>query len=145
MICQTLESSRRRKPTVSISGKETSTTAGFRLRQPRTFSFTILLRTTRQLGFVLSLLLVAGVGISERVHGDDGVEAPPLTISWENSYLTIRGPFPGKELRTHYLEAYCRPGSTDRDWAETVIPHQAELLSAAADGSIAYATRLLTE
>ena len=23
----------------------------------------------------------------------------------------------------HYLEAYCRPGSTDRDWGQTVIKH----------------------
>jgi hypothetical protein len=33
-----------------------------------------------------------------------------------------------------YLEAYCRAGSTDRDWRQTVIPHKAELLSRSADG-----------
>src|SRR5262245_26065138 len=61
-------------------------------------------------------------------------DPPGLSISWEKNYLTIKGDFPGKELRILYLEAYCRPGSTDRDWKETVIPHIAEQLEAAADG-----------
>ena len=34
----------------------------------------------------------------------------------------------------HYLEAFCRSGSTDRDWHETVIPHRTELQSAGTDG-----------
>jgi len=59
---------------------------------------------------------------------------PGLTISWEKNYLTIHGDFPGGELRTLYLEAYCRPGSTDREWRETVIPHIAEKTEASADG-----------
>ena len=32
-----------------------------------------------------------------------------------------------------YLEAYCRPGSTDRDWDKTVIGHRAELVEARPD------------
>src|SRR4051812_25884031 len=60
----------------------------------------------------------------------------PLTISWEKNYLTVRGSFPGKEIKTHYLEAFCRPGSTDRDWKETVIPHTAEVLEATSDGKL---------
>ena len=35
-----------------------------------------------------------------------------------------------------YLEAYCRPGSTDREWKETVIPHTAEKMEATSDGKI---------
>jgi hypothetical protein len=58
----------------------------------------------------------------------------PLGISWEKNFLTIRGSFPGDELRIMYLEAYCRAGSTDRDWKETVIPHKAEQLPADDDG-----------
>lgn len=54
-----------------------------------------------------------------------GEQSTPLDISWEKNYLTIRGKFPGGEIRIHYLEAYCRPGSTDRDWRQTVIPHTA--------------------
>jgi hypothetical protein len=60
-----------------------------------------------------------------------------LTISWERNFLTIRGEFPGEEIRTNYLEAYCRPGSTDRDWRMfTVIPHTAEKLEASDDGRL---------
>jgi hypothetical protein len=63
--------------------------------------------------------------------------AKPLTISWDKNYLTVHGDFPGGELRTHYLEAYCRPGSTDQDWRTlTVIPHTAEMLEASPDKKI---------
>ena len=63
-------------------------------------------------------------------------EPAGLTIAWEKNYLTIRGDFPGDELKILYLEAYCRPGSTDRDWKETVIPHTAELVAARDDHKI---------
>lgn len=53
-----------------------------------------------------------------------------LTITWAENYLTIRGAFPGQAIPIHYLEAYCRPGSTDRDWGETVIGHRTELVEA---------------
>jgi len=57
-----------------------------------------------------------------------------LAIAWTNNFLTIRGEhIPGKEIRINYLEAYCRPGSTDRDWGETVIGHRTELVSADAE------------
>ncbi len=39
-----------------------------------------------------------------------------LTLNWKNNMLTIqRKDLPGKELRVWYLEAYCRPDSTDRE------------------------------
>jgi hypothetical protein len=58
-----------------------------------------------------------------------------LTLSWAKNFLTIHGAYlPGGELRVHYLEAYCRPGSTDRDWGQTVIKHKTELVSQSADG-----------
>ena len=41
----------------------------------------------------------------------------------------------GESIRIHYLEAYCRPGSTDRDWSETVIRHQSRLVSATDDAT----------
>ena len=59
-----------------------------------------------------------------------GVErAEPLDISWEDNLLTIRGKFAGNVITIMYLEAYCRPGSTNREWGQTVIPHRSEKLS----------------
>jgi hypothetical protein len=60
-----------------------------------------------------------------------------LTIRWEKNFLYIGGDrVPGGEIEINYLEAYCRPGSTDRDWRETVIGHRTKKLSAGADGSV---------
>jgi hypothetical protein len=62
-------------------------------------------------------------------------KADKLTLSWAADYLTIRGDgLPKEGVRVHYLEAYCRPGSTDRDWGETVIKHKTKLISADNDG-----------
>ena len=53
----------------------------------------------------------------------------PLHISWAKDFLTIRGGLLGdNSVRVHYLEAYCRSGSTNRKWNETVIPHKARLV-----------------
>ncbi len=57
-----------------------------------------------------------------------------LTIKWEKRYLEVIGPkIPGGAIQTHYLEAYCRPGSTDREWKQTVIPHESRLVDASED------------
>lgn len=75
------------------------------------------------------LLLIVGVR--------PALSADPLQLHWENNYLTISGPdLPGGEMKVHYLEAYCRPGSTDADWREhTVIGHTTELIEADDDGA----------
>lgn len=63
--------------------------------------------------------------------------ADGLRIRWEKNFLTISGnDLPGQDMRVHYLEAYCRPGSTDRDWSQTVIGHTTELVSASDDGKV---------
>jgi hypothetical protein len=69
--------------------------------------------------------------------------APPsatadgLHIRWEKNFLTISGDdLPGREMKVQYLEAYCRPGSTGRDWGQTVIGHTTELVSASDDGKV---------
>ena len=74
-------------------------------------------------------LLVATCIVSAVALADDG-----LTIHWKDRFLEVRGDsVPGGPIRTHYLEAYCRPGSTDREWGKTVIPHKSQLISATSD------------
>jgi len=64
-----------------------------------------------------------------------GVCEEGLKISWKDRFLQVSGEaIPGGPIEIHYLEAYCRPGSTDRDWKETVIPHESQLVSATDDG-----------
>lgn len=64
----------------------------------------------------------------------EAAEKPGLRITWADNYLTVRGEdLPGEEMKILYLEAYCRAGSADRDWHETVVPHRTELVSASDD------------
>src|SRR5262245_15759098 len=62
---------------------------------------------------------------------------PGLSIRWEKSknFLYITGPnVSGGEVTVNYLEAYCRPGSTDADWrAHTRMGHATELVAASDD------------
>ncbi len=59
----------------------------------------------------------------------------PLTLDWTDSILTVRrDDLPAGRVEVLYLEAYCRPGSHDRDWDRTVIPHRSELLARSDDG-----------
>ncbi|MEX0641296.1 MAG: hypothetical protein WD468_01270 [Pirellulales bacterium] len=58
----------------------------------------------------------------------------PLAVSWKDNFLSIRGDKLPGEITINYLEAYCRPGSTDRDWHETVIGHKTELVSTGVEG-----------
>jgi hypothetical protein len=61
--------------------------------------------------------------------------APPLAIRWAKEHLTVSGPsVPGGSIDIHYLEAFCRAGSSDRDWSQTVIPHKTERTGASDDG-----------
>src|SRR5205823_14110756 len=86
-----------------------------------------LLRIPRPLVFLLLFLSAPLIAADPK----------PLALSWEKNFLTIRGRFPGDEIKIMYLEAYCRPGSTDRDWSQTVISHTARQLPATdADASI---------
>jgi hypothetical protein len=54
-----------------------------------------------------------------------------LSLARDKNWLVIKGSqIPGGEIRINYLEAYCRPGSTDADWVKhTVIPHKNEVVS----------------
>lgn len=84
---------------------------------------------SRSLFLFVGLLILTG---TTRLHA---AEPSPMKLAWEKNVLTISGEHvPGKEIKIWYLEAYCRPGSTDRDWGKTVIPHKTELVSASDDG-----------
>jgi len=59
-----------------------------------------------------------------------------LTLSWAENILTIcGGSLPEEGLTVQYLEAVCRPGSTDRDWGLTCIPFESTLISRSDDGT----------
>ena len=69
----------------------------------------------------------AALWIVATVYAD---ESARLGITWKDNYLTVSGPqVPGKEIKVLYLEAFCRAGSTKRDWKQTVIRHQTKLIS----------------
>ena len=54
-----------------------------------------------------------------------------LSIAWTNNMLSVSRPdIPGGKVNIWYLEAFCRSGSTRRDWRQTTVPHKTELLSA---------------
>src|SRR2546425_3327321 len=77
--------------------------------------------------FICTVLIVVGPA---RVRGAEG-----LSIGWTNNMLTISGPnLPGQKVEIWYLEAFCRSGSTHRDWRQTTISHKTELVKSDATG-----------
>lgn len=53
-----------------------------------------------------------------------------MTLSWTNNLLTVSNAnLPGGKLEIWYPEAFCRKGSRDRDWGETVLPSKTVLLT----------------
>lgn len=49
--------------------------------------------------------------------------------------LTIAAPWiPGEKVEVWHMEAFCRPGSTKRDWHDTTVPHKTTLVSASKKG-----------
>lgn len=81
-----------------------------------------------------------GLPVVMAVGSFGGSEAAPagerLKLSWLDNLLKIQGPnVPGGHVEVWYFEAYCRPGSSDRDWRETVIGHTTRLRFRADDGS----------
>src|SRR6266571_2976980 len=80
---------------------------------------------------VVAALLLMGIFVSAARGDDDRA----MRLAWKDNYLTISGPnLPGREMKILYIEAYCRPGATDRKWEQTTIGHTTRVVSAAADG-----------
>lgn len=82
---------------------------------------------------LIALVAVVLIGANS-VHSAE----VPLKLHWEKNYLTISGDhLPGKEIKIHYLEAYCRAGSTDADWVKhTMVGHETRLVEASPDGTL---------
>ncbi len=60
---------------------------------------------------------------------------PKLKLEWKNNLLKISGPqVPGGFVPIWYMEAYCRPGSTERLWRHTTIGHTTRLVQADPQG-----------
>ena len=79
-------------------------------------------------------LAIAGIALGAAPAGEKGVDT--LRIEWEDNLLRVRSPhIPAGVLELWYLEAFCRRGSTDRDWSATVIPHKSTQLAASDDGT----------
>lgn len=81
-----------------------------------------------------ALLLLAFVA---RAAAVEPAETPrPLSIAWADNWLTIRGGrLADRQVRVHYLEAYCRPGAHNQNWPQrTKMRHTTELLRASDDG-----------
>jgi enterochelin esterase-like enzyme len=85
------------------------------------------MRIVYQLVAVCLLLIAA----TARSAADDR----SMRLAWKDSILTISGPdLPGRQMKVLYIEAYCRPGATNRKWEQTVIGHRTRLVSQAQDG-----------
>ncbi|MCA8996441.1 MAG: hypothetical protein KDA80_05645 [Planctomycetaceae bacterium] len=79
---------------------------------------------------ILSFLLIGFPGVC--------LGAEPLQLHWDQNYLTITGDqLPGGEMKVHYLEAYCRSGSTDADWVQhTRMKHETRRIEANEQGTM---------
>ena len=54
--------------------------------------------------------------------------AGTISLQRENNWLILYDErVPTGKIRINYLEAYCRPNSTDADWHETTIGHETQL------------------
>lgn len=74
-------------------------------------------------------LLIMTTGTAALAAADK--DADTLRISWKDRMLTIRSDrLPGGKVDVWYLEAFCRRGSTDRDWPKTVISFEMRLIAA---------------
>ncbi len=89
-----------------------------------------LLRLSLSLSVGLGLGLGGAVVPNLTAAENPKAKSRSLTLARENNWLIIRGAhLPKGEIRINYLEAYCRPHSTDADWHATTVGHRTESVS----------------
>lgn len=82
-------------------------------------------------GLFIVLLSVAGGCASPKP-----ADGPELSIARDGHWLVITSA-DTPEIRINYLEAYCRPNSTDADWVKhTVIKHTSQTVETSPDGKV---------
>ncbi|MCF6284003.1 MAG: hypothetical protein L3K26_02265 [Candidatus Hydrogenedentes bacterium] len=81
----------------------------------------------KRIGLVLITCAVLMVSVAS---GQEPSHSSTVSrIEWQHDKLTIyAGSIPEGKVQIWYLEAFCRTGSTDRVWSETVIPHETKLI-----------------
>lgn len=83
------------------------------------------------------LAALLGGRLAAAAPPEDSAGGQGLSLAWAKNMLTVTGPgVPGGAVKVWYLEAFCRPHSTGRDWKETVIPHTTRLEERADDGRL---------
>lgn len=92
-------------------------------------------RRLLQGGAMAALCITSVLGVAASA-ADGPIRPEPLRLDRDGNWLIIRSPqLPRGEIRINYLEAYCRPDSTDADWVEhTLVGHRTELVELTGDG-----------
>lgn len=93
--------------------------------------------STVKILFALFLIFSIGfAGLPDKFLKNITKKEDGLQIQWKNNILTISGKnFPGDSMNILYLEAFCKTGSTNREWDSTTLPHKTELLSSDENGT----------
>ena len=88
--------------------------------------------------YAVDVLLLTVAVVCQQVESqaaEPGGAPPTLRVRWQDRFLEVHGPtLTNGPIRIHYLEAYCRPGSTDRVWSKTVIRHTSRMVADDDDG-----------
>src|SRR5262245_16442659 len=74
---------------------------------------------TTSVAWALTLLTIMATSPNSSPPAHD------LQLDWKENRLALLSPqLPGGKVEVWYLEAFCRRGSTERKWEETVLPQQ---------------------
>jgi hypothetical protein len=82
--------------------------------------------------FIVCLTCIFGFNrLAVNSPQETGKKSDILRIYWKDNILTVSGDkLPGKKMEILYIEDFCKTGSTNRNWEETIIPHKTEMIYA---------------